>query len=227
MLELAVAAWVFVAEAARDLEVAFKARDHEELLQLLWRLRQGVEGAGRRAAWHQEVPGALRRALDQDGRFHLHKVARVQEVAHVFDHAVPQDNVVVHGGGAQVQVSILKTDQLIYLAGAGDFEGRRLGRVEYLRNVGEHLHLAGGQVRVLSAGGPRGHLALHKHHPLGPERLGHGVGLGRALRVEHHLDYAPAVPQVYECESAVVPPTVYPAGQCHLGPGVAFTKVAT
>ena len=47
---LAVGAKVFVAEAARDLEVAVEAGDHEDLLEDLRRLRQRVRsGRGGRA----------------------------------------------------------------------------------------------------------------------------------------------------------------------------------
>ena len=42
-LGLAVGAQVLVAEAARDLEVAVEARDHQDLLEELRRLRQRVE----------------------------------------------------------------------------------------------------------------------------------------------------------------------------------------
>ena len=42
-LRLAIAAQVLVAEAARDLEVAVVAGDHQQLLELLRRLRQRVE----------------------------------------------------------------------------------------------------------------------------------------------------------------------------------------
>ena len=42
-LRLAVGAQVLVAEAAGDLEVFLEAGDHQELLVLLRRLRQGVE----------------------------------------------------------------------------------------------------------------------------------------------------------------------------------------
>ena len=44
-LRLAVAAQVLVAEAARDLEVAVDARDHEQLLELLGALRKRVDRA--------------------------------------------------------------------------------------------------------------------------------------------------------------------------------------
>ena len=51
---------ILVAEARRDLEVAVEARDHGELLVLLWRLGEGIEFARMQARRHQEVPGALR-----------------------------------------------------------------------------------------------------------------------------------------------------------------------
>ena len=61
-LRLAVAAEVLVAEAAGDLEVAVDAGDHQELLELLRALRQGVDGARLEPRRDDEVAGALGRA---------------------------------------------------------------------------------------------------------------------------------------------------------------------
>ena len=55
----AVGARVLVAEAGRDLEVTVEARRHDQLLELLGSLRQGVEGAGMEPARHQEITRAL------------------------------------------------------------------------------------------------------------------------------------------------------------------------
>ena len=49
-LGLAVAAQVLVAEAAGDLEVAVHAGDHQQLLELLGALRQGIDRARLQAA---------------------------------------------------------------------------------------------------------------------------------------------------------------------------------
>ena len=57
-LGLAVGAQVFVAEAAHDLEILVVAGDHQQLLERLRRLGQGVELVGRHAARHDEVAGA-------------------------------------------------------------------------------------------------------------------------------------------------------------------------
>ena len=58
-LRLAVGAQVFVAEAAHDLKIAVEARDHQDLLEQLWRLRQGVEAPVLDAAGHQIIARAL------------------------------------------------------------------------------------------------------------------------------------------------------------------------
>ncbi len=64
-LRLAVAAQVLVAEAARDLEVAIHAGDHEQLLQLLRALRQRIDLAGLQPRRNDEVARALRCGLDE------------------------------------------------------------------------------------------------------------------------------------------------------------------
>ncbi len=71
----AVGARVLVAEARRDLEVAVEARDHDQLLELLRRLRQRVELAGMQARRHQEVARAFRRRRGQDRRLEFEEAA--------------------------------------------------------------------------------------------------------------------------------------------------------
>ena len=71
-LGLPVGAEVLVAVAAGDLVVALHAGHHEQLLEQLRALRQGVPGARREPRGHEEVAGALgrrpgqRRGLDLD-----------------------------------------------------------------------------------------------------------------------------------------------------------------
>ena len=59
-LRLPVGPEVLVAVAAGDLVVALHAGHHQQLLEQLRGLRQGVPGAGLQADRHQEVAGALR-----------------------------------------------------------------------------------------------------------------------------------------------------------------------
>ena len=69
----AVGARILVAEARRDLEIAIEARHHDELLELLRRLRQSVELAGMDARRHQKVARAFGRGSGQDRRLRIRR----------------------------------------------------------------------------------------------------------------------------------------------------------
>ena len=101
-LRLAVGTQVFVAEALGYLEVTVKARDHEQLLQRLGRLGQGIELSGIHARGHHEVACSLGRGADEDRCFNLDELARVKEVADENRHAMAQLQVLAHSRAAQV-----------------------------------------------------------------------------------------------------------------------------
>ena len=75
---LAVGAEILVAKAAGDLEVAVDPTDHQQLLEQLRRLRQGVEATA--AARNQIVSGALRRRQGQQRRLDLDKAFGIEKV---------------------------------------------------------------------------------------------------------------------------------------------------
>ena len=225
-LRLAVGAQVLVAEAAGDLEVLLEAGHHQQLLELLGRLGQGVELARVDAAGHHVVAGPLGGALDEDGRLDLDEAARVEEIADEFYHLVAEDEVPLHALTAQVEVAIAEAQGLVHLVLPVDVEGRRFGRVEYLHRFGHHLDLARGYVGIDQALGAAAHHPLDAQHVFPADFGGCGVGLRRDLRVANHLGYAPAVPEINEDEAAVVAAAVHPAGQGHfltlvLGPQLA------
>ena len=107
VLGLAVGAQVLVAQAARELEVAVEARDHQDLLVDLRRLRQRVALAAVDAARHDVVARALGRRLDQHRRLDLEEArgprgsARVSSATwwrstmHVLEPRAPQVEVAV------------------------------------------------------------------------------------------------------------------------------------
>ena len=67
----AVGARVLVAEAGRDLEIAVEPGHHDELLELLGRLRQRVELARMEARGHEEVARAFGARGGEDRRLEL------------------------------------------------------------------------------------------------------------------------------------------------------------
>src|SRR5439155_7559334 len=67
----AVGAARLVAEARRDLKIAVETGHHQQLLELLRRLRQGVKFSGMKAARDKKVARSLGRAGGQDRRLKL------------------------------------------------------------------------------------------------------------------------------------------------------------
>ena len=225
-LGLAVGAKVFVAEAAGDLIVLLEAGDHQQLLELLRRLRQGVEVAGIDAARHQVVARALRRRFRQDRRLDLVEAAGVEEVADVLVDAVAHGEAVVDGYAAQVEVAIAQSQQFVDLDLFIYVERRRLRRVQDLRFCSDDFDFARRQPGVLRAGGSGRDGAADAENVLVAHFAGDGVGVGRGLRVEDDLDEAAGIAQVDEDETAVVPPAVHPAGEQHFLAAVLFSEVA-
>ena len=144
-LRLAVCTQILVAEAAGDLEVTLDACHHQELLQLLRALRQGIELARVQAAGHDEVACALWCALEQDRRLDLQKIACRQVLADKAHDAVTQHQVLGHAGTADIEIAVLEPQHLVHLvAGRADVERRGLGGIEDRHLVRDHLDVTRG-----------------------------------------------------------------------------------
>ncbi len=218
---------VLVAEAAGDLEVALDARHHQQLLQLLRALRQGVEFARVQAAGHDKVARAFGRALEQDRRLDLQEVARRQVLADKAHDAVAQHQVLRHAGAADVEIAVLEPQHLVHLvAGRADVERRGLGRVEDRHLVGDHLDVTRGQVGVAQPFGSCRHRALHLDHKFRPRLRGDVMRLF-LVGVDRHLGNAKAVAQVDKDQPAVVAPAVDPACQGHTLAHIGQVQFAT
>ena len=148
-VELAVGALVLVPEAADDLVVALEPGDHQELLEELRRLRQGVERARLAPPRDQEVARALGRGAGEHRRLDLDEPLAVEELAHRPSDPVPQLDRVAHPLAAQVEVAVAEPRLLPDLARERlDLERRRVGVGEQ-RGVGDpQLDLARRQLGV-------------------------------------------------------------------------------
>jgi len=80
-LRLAVGAEVLVTETFRDLEIAVEASDHQQLLEELRGLGQGVELAFVDPARHEVVARTFRCRFGENRRLHFEKAEFVQDVA--------------------------------------------------------------------------------------------------------------------------------------------------
>ena len=223
-LEAAVGAQVLIAEAGGDLEVAVEARHHQQLLELLGRLRQRIELLGMQAAGHQEVARAFGRRGRQDRRLILQETLLEHAIADRLDHARTQHDVLVQGLATQVEIAVLEPDFLGILRLAEDWQRQFGGFRQHLDRLNPHLDFSGGQVGVDGRAFAQHHLAVDTDHALGAHPL-HPLE-ARRLRVQHQLGQAVVVAQVDEQQTAVVPLPVHPAGQADRGAGVGSAKRA-
>ncbi|ODN68881.1 hypothetical protein A6302_03806 [Methylobrevis pamukkalensis] len=209
----AVGARVLVAEAGRDLEIAVEAGDHQQLLELLRRLRQRVEGAGVDAARHEEVARALGAGGGENRRRVFGEADAVHLAAHRGDDLGALDDVGVQRLAAQVEEAVAQA-RVFRIVRLAEHRQRQLARLaQHLDLADEHLDAAGGEVGVDRLGRTHLHVAVDADHPFGAHQL--GLSEGRRIRVDHALGDAVVVAQVDEQQAAMVAHAVHPARQAH------------
>ena len=205
----AVGAGVLVAKARRDLEIAVEARHHDELLELLRRLRQRVELAGMNARRHQEVARAFRARRRQDRGLELEEALLLHAPPQRVDDGAALHDVAVQPLAPQVEEAVFEADVLGIFLVAEHRHRQFAGRPQHLDLGGEDLDGAGRQVRVVGAGRARAHPAVDPDDPFRAQ-LFRGLE-GRRIRVGHHLGEAVMVAQIDEQQAAMVADAVTPA----------------
>ncbi len=224
---LTVGARILVAQALADLDVAIESSHHQDLLEELRALWQGVPHALVESRWDDKVARAFRRALDEKRGLYFSKSVGREVVARQLRDLAARAQDVLHAWAAQVDVSVLEADFLVDLLGIVIIgqDGRVLCLVEDLKFFGSEFHLASGEF-VIWLTGTETKNAAHADHVFAAERLGllHEFGAGM-FEIEDHLAEAVSIPNVHEQESAtLVAIGVHPSveGDCLTGIGKAW-----
>ena len=225
-LEPSVGARSLVAQAPHDLVVAVLAAHHEQLLELLRRLRQRVERARPQPARHEEVARPFGRRPGEDRRLDLDEALLVHVLAHQPHDVRAHRQHLRHLGTTEVEVAEAQPQILAGLDAVLDRERRCLGGVQHLERGCCDLDVSGREVGVLHAVGPSSHGADDTHHVLGPEPLRGGMGVGRVFGMEDDLDDALTVAQVDERHAPVVAAVSHPPAERHAPAVVAGSQLA-
>ena len=211
-LGLAVGTQVLVAKAARDLEVALVAADHQQLLEQLRRLRQRVEGSVLHARGDEEVARALGRRARQGRRLDLEEVLRRQSLADRPHDLVAQHERLDHVAAAQVERAVAQAQRLVERDVLVERKRRRLRLGQQLHVADLQLDRAGREVGVDVALLAQHDVAGDADDVLAAQPLGGGEQLGPVLGMKDELQQSRAVAQVDEDQPAVVAAAVHPAG---------------
>ena len=197
-----------------DLEVALHAGDHQQLLQLLRRLRQRIEHARVDAAGHDVIARAFGRRLDEQRRLDLHEAARAQVVSQEQHDLVAQQQVALHVRAAQVEIAVLQPQALVagrLVVGGRHRRGLRL--VQHADAGRADLDLAGRERRLHRVGRAGAYRALGLQDVFRAAARSRVERRWVILLVEHDLHDPVAVAQVDKDQAAVVAPAVDPARQ--------------
>jgi hypothetical protein len=225
-LELAIGSLVLIAEAARDLEIAIEAGDHENLLEDLRRLRKRVKLACMHAAGDQKISSSLGCGLVQDGRFDFEEALLRQAFANGSRDFVAQPEVALHLRAAQIDVAIFEAHFFVLDRFFSRRKGREVRVVENANLRGLDLDFARGHFGIDGVRIAQAHLADGGDDVFGTDLLAFQVAVGSELLIEDNLGDAAAVPEVEKDEVAVIAAAIDPAHEDYLLAGVGGAKIA-
>ena len=225
-VRLAIGAEVFVAEAARNLEIAVVSREHQKLLKELRALRKREELARMHTARHKVVARAFRRALGENRGFDLEEILGIEIFPREERDFMPHDEVFLHRGAAQVEIAVFQPQQLVCLAVVGDFKRRGLALAENLKLADQHFQLACRHVLVDHVAGAEHDCALHGKHEFRTDRAGaRKVRFAECVAVEYDLHQSRAVTKLHEDQRAEIAAHICPAHENDFFACVRFCEV--
>src|SRR5271166_109221 len=211
-----VGAGVLVAITGGDLEIAVEARDHEELLELLGSLRQGVELARVQARWNEVIASALGARSREGGSLDLEEVVTPHALAYARDDLGAQNDVLVHASTTEVEEAVAKPSLLGSVLVGKDRE-RQLSRRAKNRDLCcLDLDLTGLEQSVHRFRRTRQNAALHLQDGL----LGSVREVQAGLGPNHYLSDAVVIAQVEKQKATEVATRVQPSAQDDVLPHV-------
>ena len=188
---------------------AIEARDHEQLLEELRRLRKREEVAGLQSDRHEEVARPFRSSERHRRRPDVDEALLVHRAPDRGDDRRGQPQIPLHPLATKIEVAVAKPQRLLD-AFVVELERERIRARDDLERIDLQLHLPRGEVRIDGVGRARHDLALRAHDELGTELVGDRRRVRRTFRVHDQLDEPGVVAQVDEDEAAMIPPPVHP-----------------
>ncbi len=167
----AVGARVFIAETGRDLEIAVKAADHDQLLELLRRLRQRIELARMQARRHQKIARAFGAAGGDDRGLKFVEPLIPHPVADRAHHVGAQHHVLMQLVAAQIEKTIGQAGFFGIIHLAKHRHRQFIRSSQHGKAAGINLDLAGRDLGVHQRRIACLDHAINADHPFGPHRF--------------------------------------------------------
>ena len=175
------------------------------MLENLRGLRQRIKFSRVDPAGDKIVPCAFRRAFRQHRRFHLDKIAPVEEITHRFRHPVPQHQVTLHLRPPEIQITVLEPDNLIHVDIILNIKRRGFGRIQNTDFFPANFYGARFHQGIHRIIGTQPDFAANADDVFGPDSVRFRQRRRIDLRRKNQLHDAGAVPQVDKNQSAMIP----------------------
>ncbi len=198
---LTVGTQVLVPEAAHDLEITVIAAHHQDLLEGLRRLRQGIKLPGVHPRRDDEVTRAFGRAFDHIRCLDFEETEAVEEFPRFDAEAVTQHHVALERPAAQVEVAVFHPQLVLTVGFLFDEEWRHLGFVQDFDGCGHDFDVTCGDFGVFARA--FGDDAGDFDDKFAAKGLGHFVE-GRVVGMDIDLRDAVAVTDIDKVEVTVV-----------------------
>ena len=107
---LTISAQVFITETFYNLEIAVKARHHQQLFKGLRRLRQGIKFPGIHPTGDHKIPRAFGRRFNQNRSFHFNKILSVHVQARLLCYFMAQFQIFTYRITAQIKITVFHAE---------------------------------------------------------------------------------------------------------------------
>src|SRR5208282_6714132 len=196
---------------AHDLEIFVEAGDHQDLLEQLRGLRQGVEHSRLHAAGDEVIARAFGRGAGHERGFDFEEALRCEVVADGQSDFVPELDVELHGVAAQVDVAIFQAHFFVGQHRIRWQKGQRLRHVQNAQFFNHQFDFAGWDVGIDGVGIATLDLSYGRDYKLIAQCFGLFMDGRIQFVVKDNLGYAGAVAQVNEDDLAEVAAAVDPS----------------
>ena len=130
-LWLAIGTEVLVPKAFHNLEILVHTTYHQQLLEGLWRLGQGIKLSLVHTAGHQKIPCAFGCGFDQIRGFNINKALVGQVFPDLHGHFMAKNQFVFNWIPANIQIAILHADVLATIGFIFYGKRREQGGIQY------------------------------------------------------------------------------------------------
>ena len=211
-LRLSVGSQILIPEAFNDLVVSIVTTHHQQLLEGLWGLGEGIKLSLIHSGRNYKISCTFWSGFDQERSFNIHELVLMQIIARRTVYSITQFKISLYGISSQIQITVFHPQIITTIGIILDGEGRHGRLVEDVKRSYFNLDFSSGYIHILVR--PLNNLAFGLQNKFPSKRL--LVQLFIQVFIEYQLGDTIAVAQVNKSDGAKFSNGLYPSSQGYL-----------